>query len=215
MSTTDTAFEHWWTLPGQWVEPPNDRRRKGWSGVLRAPLADGTVYIKRQLNYLCRTLSHPFGWPTVSREWHYLKRLEELGILAPRPLFHGVRRSADGVEAVLVTEELSGYLSLADLPAVDDSVHAAIARETGLVVGRLHHARLQHCCLYDKHVMVRLDEGRPPRIALIDLEKMHPCLTRARAAARDLRQLQRRQSFFTAADWEIFMTAHQQAIAGR
>lgn len=203
----ENSFEHWWTLPGQWVEPPNERRN-GWSGMLRAVDQGRTLYVKRQRNHMCRTLRHPAGWPTASRESHYLDLLQSLGIGAPRPVFHGVRETSEGTEAVLVTEELTGYVALGDLTDLSPQCRAAVARELGTTLGRLHRARLQHSCLYDKHVMVRLEEGDAPRIALIDLEKMRSRLTRRRAARRDLEQLHRRQQIFSEEDWQTLIAAH-------
>ena len=207
----DLNFEHWWTRPGDWVEPPNERRN-GWSGMLRTPDNGRTLYVKRQLNHLCRTFRHPIGWPTASRERHYLVRLHSLGIEAPVPVFHGVRQTEHGIEAVLVTEELTGYTDLGTLSSLDPARRAEVARALGTVLGRLHRARLQHSCLYDKHVMVRLDDGQPPRIALIDLEKMRPCLTRRGAARHDLDQLHRRQQIFSPEDWQVLLNAHTQAM---
>lgn len=205
-------FDYWWYVPGDWVEPPNERRN-GWSGMLRVKGESGTLYVKRQRNHLCRTLAHPFGWPTASREWHYLNRLRELGLRAPVPVFHGARRGAKGLEAVVVTEELSGYTDLSQQTELSPERYAALASRIGACLGVLHRARLQHSCLYDKHVMVRWD-GDSPDVALIDLEKMRPRL-RARAAAKhDLEQLQRRQSVLDADAWAVLLEAHARAFAG-
>lgn len=204
-------FDYWWNVAGEWVEEPN-RRRKGWSGMMRV-LSEGRVhYVKRQLNHLCRTWRHPFGWPTTSREWHYLKRLRELGIGAPSPVFHGVRRTPQGVEAVLVTEDLTGYADLTgwrDLPADE---RGRMATVIGEMLGRLHGARLQHSCLYDKHVMVRR-HGDSFEAALIDLEKMRPRLTTGLAAGRDLEQFRRRQGLFGDAEWGALLAAHARTLS--
>lgn len=60
-----SEFEHWWRVQGEWVEPAN-QRRGGESGV---QLLDRPVplYCKRQQGHIYRTLSHPFGRPTVVR----------------------------------------------------------------------------------------------------------------------------------------------------
>ncbi len=208
---TERGFEYWWSLPGSWVEEPN-QARKGWSGVLRATIEDSVFYIKRQRNYRCHTLGHPFGWATASREWYYLQRLRMLGIAAPTPIFHGTRRTAEGLEAVLVTAELTGFVALADLPPLTPALRHALAGRIGTLVGRLHRAGLQHSCLYDKHVMIRLLDGAPPEVALIDLEKMRPALIRARGARRALSQFKRRQAVFGGADWDALVQAHDQAM---
>lgn len=204
-------FAYWWLAPGQWVEPPN-QRRSGWSGMLRVYDEGRVLYVKRQCNHLCRTLRHPFGWPTASREWHYLHRLHTLGVGVPTPVFHAVRRTDAGVEAVLVTAELAGFQALDEQLALNASQRTALAVALGQGLGRLHHARLQHSSLYGKHVMVRW-EGEQPLVALIDLEKMRPRLTRRGAARHDLAQLERHQHVLLGEDWAALLRAHADTLA--
>ena len=206
-------FAHWWSAPGEWVEPPNERRN-GWSGMMRVPDEGRTLYVKRQRNHMCRSWRHPFGWPTASREWFYLHRLRALGVPAPTPVFHQVRHCPEGVEAVLVTEELVGFSALDDQLDLDQDRRIALANEIGLMLGRLHGARLQHSSLYGKHIMVRWD-GERPHTALIDLEKMRPRLTRRLAAHHDLEQLARRQQVLKGEDWNALMRAHAACLASR
>jgi tRNA A-37 threonylcarbamoyl transferase component Bud32 len=204
-------FSYWWDVAGEWVEEPN-QRRSGWSGMMRAEIDGRILYVKRQLNHQCRTFRHPFGWPTASREWEYLHRLGKLGVPAPVPVFHSVRQTADGVEAVLVTEELSGYRDLAAWAGLDELARTELAAAVGGMVGRLHRARLQHSSLYDKHVMARRD-GDGFEVALIDLEKMRPRLTVAMAARHDLEQLKRRQSLFDESQWAALEAAHARMLS--
>lgn len=204
-------FEFWWNVAGEWVEEPN-RRRSGWSGMMRAVVDGRTLYVKRQLNHQCRTLSHPFGWPTASREWHYLKRLNALGIGAPVPVFHAVRHTSEGVEAVLVTEELRGFADLAAWSGLDERARLQLAGAVGRQLGRLHRAGLQHSSLYDKHLMARRDGDRFD-VALIDLEKMRPRLFARFAASRDLEQLRRRQQLFGDTDWAALAAAHARSFS--
>ncbi|AUN94424.1 lipopolysaccharide kinase InaA family protein [Pseudazoarcus pumilus] len=205
---SERDFDFWWTVEGEWVEEPN-RRRSGWSGMMRVRLDGRVFYVKRQLNHRCRTLSHPRGWPTASREWHYLHRLARIGVAAPVPVFHDVRRSSDGHEAVLVTEELLGFVDLAGWTGLEPPRRRRLAQSVGAMLGRLHRAHLQHSSLYDKHVMAR-EEGDGFAVALIDLEKMRPrLLARRGAARRDLDQLRRRQSLFDDDDWTALLAAHE------
>lgn len=203
-------FAYWWSVPGDWVEPPNERRN-GWSGMLRVAHEGRVVYVKRQRNHLCRTWRHPFGWPTASREWSYLQKLSELDVPAPKPVFHGSRPTEQGIEAVLVTEELTGFTDLDHQPGLDESALDKLADEAGAVVGRLHRAGLQHSCLYGKHIMVRWRDGQP-EVALIDLEKVRRRLSARTAARHDLEQLQRRQSLLTGAHWQRFLETHARAM---
>ncbi|THF61566.1 lipopolysaccharide kinase InaA family protein [Pseudothauera rhizosphaerae] len=207
------GFEYWWTLPGNWVEEPNERRN-GWSGVIRGRAGDALVYVKRQRGHLCRSLRHPLGWPTAGREWHFLQRLQALGIAAPRPLFHAMRHTSAGVEAVLATAALEGYRAMGELGDLPPARRAAIAGALGRVLGRLHRARLQHGCLYDKHVMIRVHGDAPPEVALLDLEKMRRRLSRCRAARHDLAQLRRHQNLFDDHDWKLLLASHARALAG-
>lgn len=209
-------FDYWWSLPGDWVEAPN-RRREGWSGVVRAIVEGEEVYIKRQCNHLYRSLRHPLGRPTASREWLHLQRLASLGIPAPTPLFHGSRRTAEGMQAVLVTAALNGYRALDALDAQaagPATERRAVAAAIGHTLGRLHRARLQHGCLYGKHVMIRFDAARIPQVALLDLEKMRRRLSSGQAARHDLAQLKRHQHYLTADDWQTLTDTHARTLAG-
>ena len=201
-----TDYDGWWDAPGQWVEEPNVRR-SGWSGMMRLRIGDTLYYIKKQCNHLCRTLDHPFGWPTASREHLNLGRLQALGIVVPTPVFHGARRTAEGHEAVLVTEELAGFASIDTLQVLDPVQKRSLAVECGRVLGIMHRAGWQHSCLYDKHIMVRWD-GLQPTIALIDLEKLRKPLLPGKAARHDLDQLKRHQFIWTDEDWQALLAAH-------
>lgn len=205
-------FAYWWNAAGEWVEQPNERRR-GWSGMLRVRHRGELVYVKRQRNHLCRTLHHPLGWPTASREWFYLKRLKDLGVGAPMPLFHATVRSGDGVESLLVTEELRGFQPLSAQTDLNWAQRGVLAREVGRALGTLHRARLQHSCLYDKHIMVRW-HGNTPEVALIDLEKMRSRLSRHAAARHDLDQLSRHQDVWSGNEWSLLELSHAQTLAG-
>lgn len=174
---------------------------------MRVVTAGRLYYVKRQRNHLCRTLRHPFGWPTASREWHYLQRLRALGVAAPVPVFHQARKGDQGIEAVLVTEELEGFSDLAHQADLSPTRRRRLASVLGERLGVLHHARLQHSSLYDKHIMVRWDADEPV-VALIDLEKMRQRLTARGAAGHDLEQLRRRQKLFDDGDWSSLLAAH-------
>lgn len=203
---------HWWSLTGDWVEPPNIRRQ-GWSGVIRAQSGGTTYYIKRQHMHLCRSLTHPFGWPTACREGHFLRIVHKLGLQVPEVLFLGHHGAGGEHEAILVTRALDGYLPLSTQTQLRDEQAVALALAVGQVLGTLHRARLQHGCLYDKHIMVRWRDKQPD-IALLDLEKMRRRLTRTAAARRDLAQLHRHQHVFDDHAWCALTHAHRHALQG-
>lgn len=212
-ASAGAEFVYWWNAPGEWVEPPNERR-EGWSGMLRVRHGGRLVYVKRQRNHLCRSLLHPLGWPTASREHHNLQRLKSLGITVPAPLYHGRSRGPAGIEAVLVTEALSGFTPLATQHGLSTARRAILAQRMGQVLARMHRERLQHGCLYDKHVIVRWC-AQGPEIALIDLEKMRRRATGRAAARHDLDQLRRHQSLWSDLEWRLLERSHEESLRQR
>ncbi|CAL95778.1 lipopolysaccharide kinase InaA family protein [Azoarcus olearius] len=211
VAPTRSDFEAWWALPGEFVEPPNERRG-GWSGVVRSQWQGEQCYVKRQRNHQCRGALHPFGWPTASREHFYLRRVKALGIAVPEVLYHGVRRDFGGIDAVLATKALTGFVPLSSIGRLDAATRRRLAIDLGDLLGRMHRARLQHGCLYDKHIMVRLNGGQP-ELALLDLEKMRYRITRRAAAERDLSQLRRHQQLWNDAEWRMLEEAHAARLA--
>lgn len=200
-------FSGWWTAAGEWVEEPN-QRRSGWSGMMRSRIGDQTYYVKKQCNHLCRSLRHPFGWPTVSREFGNILRLQVLGITTPQPVFHGSRKTADGYEGLLVTEELVDFTALDAQGERSPAEKSLLATSVGQVLGVMHRHGLQHSCLYDKHIMVRWQDGQP-MVALIDLEKLRRAWLPGNAARHDLEQLKRHQKIWGEADWARLEQAHR------
>jgi tRNA A-37 threonylcarbamoyl transferase component Bud32 len=199
-------FEGWWQAAGDWVEAPN-QRRGGWSGMIRHRCGERIYYVKRQCNFLCRSPRHPLGWPTVAREYENIRRLAALGLNVPKPVFFGSRKSAEGFEGVLVTEELAGFADLHSQTGLEPAAVRSLAVEVGRMLGVMHRASLQHGCLYDNHIMVRW-QGDQPVVALIDLEKLRKTLFSRRAVARDLRQFKRRQRVFDETAWAGMIAAH-------
>lgn len=204
-------FDEWWNAPGDWVEEPN-QRRSGWSGMMTSRFGDTLYYIKKQNNHLYHSLRHPFGMPTTSREFSNILCLSALGIQVPEPVFHGSRQGPKGFEGILVTRELVGFKAIADAAALSPDEKRQLAIATGATVGRMHRVRLQHSCLYDKHVMYRWQDDTL-EIALIDLEKLRRPYLPWRAARHDLDQLRRRQQIWNPDDWAALLTAHAAALA--
>jgi serine/threonine-protein kinase RIO1 len=199
-------FEGWWNAPGEWVEEPN-RRRSGWSGMMRCRVDGRVYYVKRQCNHLYRSLRHPGGRPTAQREHANLIRLKTLGIEVPKPVFFGSRRTSDGFEAVLVTEELIGYTPLDSQTGLSATERTELAVRVGETLRVMHRANLQHSCLYDKHIFICWWESGP-QIALIDLEKLRRRLLPGRAAKHDLDQLRRHQTIWSEQEWHTLLRAH-------
>ena len=209
-----SQFEQWWQLQGEWVEEPN-QRRGGESGVQRLQVDQGQLlYAKRQVGHLCRSLSHPFGRPTVLRERDALLGLSRLGIRVPRLVYCGASRQAgQGWRGLLVSEALDGFSDIESWYAAGGreragQQHDALLQQIGATLARMHQGRWQHGCLYAKHVFVKVASDGV-EVALLDLEKSRRRLSRQRAARHDLRQL-RRHSPWNDGDWQLLLQCYRQ-----
>lgn len=213
-----TTFQRWWDMRGEWVEAPN-QRRDGESGVQRIQRRDpshGLLYSKRQVGHLYRSLRHPFGRPTALREYRALRAVERLGIRVPRVAYFAVCKTAGRWRALLVTEELQGFVSLDQWyrdgydRACGEALQHQLLVQLARVLARLHRAGWQHGCLYPKHIFVRID-GAVPEVALLDLEKCRRRLSHRRASYKDLSQLRRHAEWLPPADWALFDAEYRQA----
>lgn len=75
------TFDALWAKQLEAVDEPNTARG-GWSSVFRLDLEGQGYYLKRQSNYLTRTLHAPFGEPSFAREFRNISRYRKLGIPA-------------------------------------------------------------------------------------------------------------------------------------
>ncbi len=213
----EKELERWLAVPGEWVEPPNERRG-GLSGVQRIYGHDGQLlYRKQQTGHVYRSLSRPLGYPTVMREQDALMHCRRLGVPVPALVFAGCRKWEGVWQAVLLTEGLEGFESLEDCyrrkaeQCWGEVLHLQIIREVGRVIGLLNAACRQHGCLYLKHVFVNVSEGAF-QVALIDLEKSRIRLSRFQAARHDLSQIARR-SGWKSERWVAFIEGYRQSFA--
>lgn len=218
-----TAFQRWWSSQGDWVEAPN-QRRDGESGVQLIRPRDPDLpllFCKRQVGHLYRSLRYPLGRPTVQREWCAISAFEQLGVRVPEIVYRGLNHKGGQWQALLVTKELSGFVSLENwyrhgAPARwGEAVHRAMLRELGAVLAVVHRARWQHGCCYPKHIFIRVqgnDEAARVEIALLDLEKSRRRLRRASASRHDLRQLYRHREDMPLADLALFQAAYSAAF---
>lgn len=202
---TDT-FDGWWKQEGEWVEAPNERR-DGNSGVQRLIADNGsTLYLKRQVGHLSRSLRHPLGRPTVVREARALAAYRAAGVRVPQTVFSGARRADGHWQGLLVTEELRDFISLDQWYALGAreqhgaAVHRHMLRELAAALGRAHRVGLQHGCLYAKHVFIRV-HSQGVEVALLDLEKSRRRWRRSAAVRHDLTQLYRHRDGMPEADW--------------
>lgn len=200
-----SEFEHWWNTSGVWVEPPN-QRRGGESGVQLLQQSGSLLYCKRQDGHLYRTFRHPFGRPTILREIHAYQQFSALGIATPRIVYGGTRKQHNQWQAVLVTEELHGFVNLAQWYDARDRhpANQLVLRQLARTLALLHAARWQHGCCYPKHIFIRPslnpDGTWHVDIALLDLEKSRRRWRSSDASRHDLRQLERHRGNMPLAD---------------
>ena len=221
-SVQSTTFQRWWDTRGDWVEAPN-QRRDGESGVQRIRPRDPAqeaLYCKRQVGHLYRSLLHPFGRPTVLREQRALDAFATLGLRVPRMVYCAAQQSAEQWRALLVTEELHGFISLEQWYRDDcrqhwgEAIHRQMLEQVAETLARFHRARWQHGCCYPKHLFIRVhaDQGCRVEVAVLDLEKSRRRLRAADAARHDLRQLNRHRDGMPDEDWSLFQAAYRQCF---
>ncbi|SDS71365.1 lipopolysaccharide kinase InaA family protein [Pseudomonas prosekii] len=193
------TFDALWAKQLEAVDEPNTAGG-GWSSVFRLDLEGQGFYLKRQSNYLTRTLHAPFGEPSFAREFRNISRYQRMGIPALQAVFFGERKVAGEVRAILLTRALDGWDDLdsllqrwADLSA---GQHSAILQACGQLARRLHGVRQVHGCFYPKHIFLRAS-GDGYEAQLIDLEKTRPLLFGQRDRTKDLEPLVRRSPQWT------------------
>ena len=193
------TFDALWAKQLEAVDEPNTAGG-GWSSVFRLDLEGQGFYLKRQSNYLTRTLHAPFGEPSFAREFRNISRYQRMGIPALQAVFFGERKVAGEVRAILLTRALDGWddldsllLRWADLSAAQ---HSAILQACGQLARRLHGVRQVHGCFYPKHIFLRAS-GDGYEAQLIDLEKTRPLLFGQRDRTKDLEPLVRRSPQWT------------------
>jgi tRNA A-37 threonylcarbamoyl transferase component Bud32 len=176
-------FETLWSLEAGWFEEPN-KRRGGWSGVSKCQWTSSQgrkidVFLKRQENHNAITLMHPIkGVPTFAREMENIITYQACDIPTMTPVYFAQRKVKGDFQAMLVTESLEGYRSLEDYiteweqsgwPAKNE--RKIIIDEIARIVALLHKNKLQHNCLYPKHLFMQYQQGTKPIVRFIDLEK--------------------------------------------
>ncbi|SDB44347.1 Lipopolysaccharide kinase (Kdo/WaaP) family protein [Pseudomonas sp. NFACC23-1] len=204
------SFEALWARQLDAVDEPNTLG-DGWSSVFRLDLEGQGYYLKRQSNYLTRTLSHPFGEPSFSREFRNISRYRQLGIPALQAVFYGQRKVNGEVRAILLTRALDGWDDLDSLVQRWSSLTAAqrttILGACGLLARRLHGMHQVHGCFYPKHIFLQATaDGYQAQ--LIDLEKTRPLLFGLRDRVKDLEPLLRRASVWSEADVRQLLSSY-------
>lgn len=205
-------FDSLWALRLEAVDEPNTGRG-GWSSVYRLDLGEAAYYLKRQSNFLSRSLLRPFGEPTFAREFRNIQRYQALGVPALQAAYFGTRQVGGEQRAILVSRALDGWRELADwleqwAGLLAEQRGAIIAAVAGLA-RRLHGTGQVHGCFYPKHVFLR--EARTGfEACLIDLEKTRPLLLGRRDRIKDLEALLRRADAWGEAEVRVLLAGYLQ-----
>ena len=203
-------FEALWALQLDAVDEPNTGRG-GWSSVYRLELEGKGYYLKRQSDYLTRTLHRPFGEPTFAREFRNIRRYQKLKIPALDAVFYGERKSKGQHRALLMTRALDDWSDLESLLGqwlqLDVVQRLGILEACGKLARTLHAAGQMHGCFYPKHIFLR---GRADgwKAQLIDLEKTRPLLFGMRDRLKDLEPLLRRAGAWSEGDVRTLLAAY-------
>ncbi|MDI2593413.1 lipopolysaccharide kinase InaA family protein [Pseudomonas sp. N3-W] len=204
------TFDALWAKQLEAVDEPNTARG-GWSSVFRLELEGQGYYLKRQSNYLTRTLSAPLGEPSFAREFRNISRYEKLGIPALKAAFFGERKVDGEVRAILLTRALDGWDDLDWLlqrwAKLSATQHSAILQACGQLARRLHGVRQVHGCFYPKHIFLQ-GRGDAYQAQLIDLEKTRPLLFGQRDRTKDLEPLLRRAPEWSDAQLRELLAAY-------
>lgn len=209
------SFEALWDVQLDAVDEPNTGRG-GWSSVFRLELEGSGFYLKRQSNYLTRTLHRPFGEPSFSREFRNISRYEALGIPALHAVYYGERNVEGERRAILMTRALDSWTDLDTLlqqwPTLSAHQRLSILQACGQLARTLHAARQIHGCFYPKHIFLRARAGTY-LAQLIDLEKTRPVLFGWRDRIKDLEPLLRRAPVWTEAEVREMLASYLQVPA--
>ncbi len=155
-------FNHWWATEGDWVEEPN-YRRNGMSGVQCVERNGKKLYVKRMTHHLFHSVRYPFGRPTIVREVAVIKELERAGVIVPKIVFGEAVKIEGEWRALLVTEDMAGFISIADWYAqhavspYSDEVRQAMLKAVALAFKKMHSINRQHGCCYVRHIYVKTE----------------------------------------------------------
>jgi hypothetical protein len=205
-----SEFEQLWELELDAVDAP-DTGRGGWSNVYRLELEGKGFYLKRQSDYLTRSLFRPFGETTFAREFRNISRYQRLEIPTLKAVFFGERRVNGEHRAILMTRALDGWTDLDALlggwPTIERGRREAILKACGGLARVLHNARQVHGCFFPRHIFLRA-RADGYQTQLIDLEKTRPLLFGWHDRIRDLEPLIRRAPALSDAEVRLLLSAY-------
>lgn len=188
------SFDALWNLELEAVDEPN-ARSNGWSSVAKLALGGKVFYLKRQTNYLTRSLLKPLGEPTFAREMRSIQRYQQLGIPALSAAFFAQRHIDGQQRAILMTHALDGWQDLEywqqQWSKLSLEQQQGILQACATLAKTLHGAGQMHGCFYPKHIFLQ-QQATCFTAQLIDLEKTRPLLLGRRDRIKDLEPLFRR-----------------------
>ncbi len=205
-------FESLWSHKAEWFEEPN-HRRGGWSGVSRCELflpegGTAAIFLKRQENHGTPSLRHPIrGVPTFLREFRRIMQYRSKAIPTLEPVYFGVRNVGKDQRAILITEELRGFVSLEDRVqrwlregAPSRAIRRRILKAVATLLSDMHSHGIRHSCFFPKHVFIRVNPDEVVEARVIDLEKSRWRPIKMLCAIHDLYSLSRFSTCWSLSD---------------
>lgn len=215
---TNSVYQYFWDLPKNWFEPPN-HRRGGWSGVIKHTLPANSeitvpLFVKLQSNSVCKSIRHPFkGMPTFYREFVNTQKAVKANVKALEFVYFAQKN----LDAILVSKSLEGYQDLhktldavQDKPALRQKILSLLSEN--LIA--MHKAKLKHGALYEKHVLVKIDNDNVD-LRFIDFEKSRRGRSLVDCIVRDIYTLFRHCGPLNDADYLFLMDKYRAICSPR
>ncbi len=215
-------FDSLWQLQANWFEDPN-YRRGGWSGVSRCELAlpEGgscAIFLKRQENHVARLWNHPIkGAPTFLREFQHIMHYRKCNVPSLEPVYFAMRKVGKDHRAILVSEELTGFVSIEDrvqrwlkTGAPSLPTRKRMMSAVADLLRNMHAHGIQHNCFFPKHVFTRFNADGSVDVRVIDLEKSRWRPFRIFCTIRDLYTLNHHSLCWSRADRLWFLKQYLQ-----
>ncbi|MCH8965786.1 MAG: hypothetical protein IIB58_12540 [Planctomycetes bacterium] len=132
---------------------------------------------------------------TAEVEFHWIRKLTELGIAAPQVVACGSRRNGfREVASLLLTAELHGESLEKWLPrgaaSLGWNLKRRLSQSLAALVAKLHNAGLVHRDLYMSHIFIAVNAENDITLSLLDLQRvLRPRWRRWRWIVKDLAAL--------------------------
>jgi hypothetical protein len=104
------------------------------------------------------------GAPTFLREFRHIQHYRACGVPTLEPVYFAMHKVGKDERAILITEELSGFVSMEDRVqrwlkegAPARPVRLRMLEAVAALLRDMHAHGIQHNCFFPKHVFVRVD----------------------------------------------------------